>query len=74
MYTPHTVSLIHFHHDAPRLTILRGVMLQAMNGRSIQRRGATDEANAVLYIPLSVKAETPEGEAVTFLPPRVTIS
>ncbi len=69
MYCPHTVSLITFHNSAPHLTLLRGVMLQAMNGRSVQLRGDTDAAEATLYIPLSVRAENPTGESVTFLPP-----
>lgn len=69
MYTPHTVSLINFHNDIPYLTVLRSVMLQALNGQSVQRRGDQDEANATLFVPLSVRAENPAGESVTFLPP-----
>ncbi len=69
MYTPHTVSLINFHNDIPYLTVLRGVMLQALNGQSVQRRGDQDEANATLFVPLSVRAANPAGESVTFLPP-----
>ena len=37
--TPHTVSLINTHSGRRYPVILRGVMLQAMNGRSVQRRG-----------------------------------
>ncbi len=69
MYGPHTVSLIAFHHSVPHLTLLRGVMLQAMNGRSVQLRGDAEAASAILYIPLSVRAENPSGESVSFLPP-----
>ena len=70
MYTPHTVSLINFHNDTPYLTVLRGVMLQALNGQSVQRRGDQDEANATLFVPLSVRAANSAGESVSFLPPR----
>ena len=69
MYTPHTVSLINDHHTAPHLTVLHGVMLQALNGRSVQRRGNIEEANATLYVPLSVRAVNEAGERVSFLPP-----
>ncbi len=69
MITSHTVSLITFHDSAPRLTLLRGVMLQASNGRSVQLRGDAEAADATLYIPLSVRAENPSGESVSFLPP-----
>ena len=51
MYAPHTVSLICFCHGEPRLSALRGVMLQASTGRSTLRHGDTEENDAVLYIP-----------------------
>ena len=70
MYTPHTVSLINLHNGTPHLTILRGVMLQALNGQSVQRRGDQEETIATLYVPLSVNSINPSGENVTFLPPR----
>lgn len=69
MYCPHTVSLINFHHDTPHLAVLRGVMLQALDGRSVQRRGDAEESNASLYVPFSVQALNAAGESVTFLPP-----
>ena len=69
MLTPHCVSLINFHHEQPHLTILRGVMLQALDGQSVQRRGDVEETNARLYVPLSVCAVNAAGEKVTFLPP-----
>lgn len=69
MFTPHTVSLISFHSGTPHLTVLRGVMLQALNGQSVQRRGDAEENQTTLYIPLSVHAENAAGEIVTFLPP-----
>ena len=69
MYTPHTVSLISCHSGTPQLTILRGVMLQGPNGRAALNRGESVEDNVTLYIPFSVKAETPDGEESTFLPP-----
>ena len=67
--SPHTVSLINFHRGSPLLVLLRGVMLQAMNGRSAQRRGSMEENEAALYVPLSVRAENTAGEALRFLPP-----
>ena len=70
MYTPHTVSLINFHNGIPFLVFLRGVMLQALNGQSVQRRGDQEETIATLYVPLSVNSINPSGENVTFLPPR----
>lgn len=69
MYCPHTVSLINFHGGSPFLVLLRGVMLQALNGQSVQRRGDTEENQTTLYIPLSVHAENAAGEPVSFLPP-----
>ena len=68
-WMPHTVSLICFHQDTPFLVLLRGVMLQSMNGRSVQRRGDVEENEATLYIPLSVRAENAAGEDLSFLPP-----
>ncbi len=70
MYTPHTVSLINSHNGSLFLVLLRGVMLQIMNGRSVQRRGDVEENRATLYVPLTVRAENAAGENVTFLPPR----
>ena len=66
---PHTVSLICFHQDTPFLVLLRGVMLQALNGQSVQRRGDAEENEAVLYVPRVVRAENAAGENLTFLPP-----
>ena len=70
MYTPHVVSLIHFRNDTPCLTILRGVMLQTLEGRSVQRRGDAEESNTRLFVPMSVLAENAAGESLSFLPPR----
>ena len=70
MVTPHTVSLINIHHDTPCLTVLRGVMLQALNGQSVRHRGDTEETRATLYVPFSVNAVSAEGHRVSFLPPR----
>ena len=70
MYTPHSVSLINLHNETPHLTLLRGVMLQALNGQSVQRRGDQEETIATLYVPLFVNAINPSGEKVSFLPPR----
>ncbi len=69
VYCPHTVSLINMHADRQYLIFLRGVMLQARNGQSVQRRGDAEETQAILYIPLSVHAVNPAGEPLTFLPP-----
>ena len=69
MISPHTVSLIIYHSDAPFLAHLRGVMLQALNGQSVQRRGDAEENQTTLYIPLSVHAVNAAGEPLTFLPP-----
>ncbi len=70
MHTPHTVSLMNCHKGSPFLVLLRGVMLQVMNGRSVQRRGNVEENRATLYVPLSVRAENTAGEKLSFLPPR----
>ena len=69
MTTPHTVSLINTHSGCQYLVLLRGVMLQALNGQSVQRRGDQEETNASLYIPLSVQAVNAAGETLSFLPP-----
>ena len=69
MYIPHTVSLMNSHNGSPFLVLLRGVMLQVINGRSVQRRGDVEENRATLYVPLTVRAENTAGENVTFLPP-----
>ena len=65
MYCPHVVSVINIHQNTPHLTILHGVMLQALTGQSVQRRGDIEEATATLYIPLSVHAVNAAGESVT---------
>ena len=70
MYTPHTVSLMNSHNGSPFLVLLRGVMLQVINGRSVQRRGDVEENRATLYVPLTVRAENTAGEKLSFLPPR----
>ena len=70
MHTPHTVSLMNSHKGSPFLVLLRGVMLQVMNGRSVQRRGNVEENRATFYVPLTVRAENTAGEKLSFLPPR----
>ena len=70
MYTPHTVSLMNSHNGSPFLVLLRGVMLQVINGRGVQRRGDVEENRATLYVPLTVRAENTAGEKLSFLPPR----
>ena len=64
MYAPHTVSLLNRHPTGERLTVLRGVMLQVTNSRSVVRSGDLDEAEASLYIP----------EFSAFLPPKEYIA
>ena len=69
MTSPHTVTLISFHDSAPCLTVLRGVMLQGMSGKTVLRDGDMDETKVVLYIPFSVIAENPSGAPSSFLLP-----
>ena len=70
MTTPHTVTLVCFQGSVPHLTVLRGVMLQGTSGKTVLRNGEMDETKMVLYIPFSVTAETPSGEASSFLLPQ----
>ena len=70
MYCPHNVSIVNYHNKLPYLTVLRGVMLQGPDGRAALQRGEQIEDNVTLYIPFSVRAESPAGEKVTFLPPK----
>ena len=70
IYTPHIVSLISYHDGTPCLTVLRGVMLQGPDGRAVLQRGDQVSDNITLYIPFSVRAETPSGDPAAFLPPK----
>ena len=70
MYCPHTVSIVNYHNKLPYLAVLRGVMLQGPDGRAALQRGEQIEDNVTLYIPFSVRAESPAGGRVTFLPPK----
>ena len=70
MTAPHTVTLVSFQGGVPYLTVLHGVMLQGMSGKTVLRNGEMDETKMVLYIPFSVTAETPSGEASSFLLPQ----
>ena len=70
MYAPHTVTLVCFQGGVPYLTVLHGVILQGMSGKTVLRNGEMDETKMVLYIPFSVTAETPSGEASAFLLPQ----
>ena len=70
MVAPHVVSLINRHGEVYHLTVLRGVMLQARNGRASLRSGGQEENSVMLYIPFDVRAENAAGDAVTFLPPK----
>ena len=70
MYTPHTASLINRHGEEYYLTVLRGVMSQDMERRSVLQAGDYDSSYTKMFIPFSVDAENPEGEPVTYLPPK----
>ena len=70
MYCPHIVSIVNYHNKLPYLTVLRGVMLQGPDGRAALQRGEQVEDNVTLYIPFSVRAESPAGARVSFLPPK----
>ena len=70
MYCPHNVSIVYYHNKLLYLTVLRGVMLQGPDGRAALQRGEQIEDNVTLYIPFSVRAESPSGGRVSFLPPK----
>ena len=70
MYTPHTVSLINQHGQDYYLTILRGVMVQDLERRAVLQAGDYDSSYTKIFIPFAVDAQNPDGEPVTYLPPR----
>ena len=70
MLTPHTASLINQHGEEFYLTILRGVMIQDMERMSVLSAGDYDSSYTKIFIPFSVDAKNPEGEPVTYLPPK----
>ena len=70
MLTPHTASLINQHGEEFYLTILRGVMIQDMERMSVLSVGDYDSSYTKIFIPFSVDAKNPEGEPVTYLPPK----
>ena len=45
-------------------------MLQGSDGRAVLQRGDSQKDDMILYIPLSVKAETSSGEPASFLTPK----
>jgi hypothetical protein len=69
MYCPHTATLINKHGDAYYLTVLRGVMIQDMERKSVLQPGDYDSSYTKIFIPFSVDARNAEGEEVTYLPP-----
>ena len=69
MTAPHTVTLVSFQGGDPYLTVLHGVMLQGMSGKTVLRNGEMDETKMALYIPFSVDARNPAGEETSFLLP-----
>ena len=70
MITPHTASLVNQHGENFYLTILRGVMIQDTERRSVLQAGDYDSSYTKIFIPFSVDARNPEGEPVTYLPPK----
>ena len=70
MYTPHTVSLINQHGQDYYLTILRGVMVQDLERRAVLQAGDYDASYTKIFIPFAVDAQNPDGEPVTYLPPK----
>jgi len=69
MYTPHVASLINQHGEDFYLTILRGVMIQDMERKSVLQAGDYDSSYTKIFIPFTVDARNPGGEPVTYLPP-----
>ena len=70
MIAPHTASLINQHGEDFYLTILRGVMIQDMERMSVLSAGDYDSSYTKIFIPFTVDARNPEGEPVTYLPPK----
>ncbi len=70
MYTPHTISLINRHGEDLFLTILRGVMVQDLERRSVLQAGDYDASYTKIFIPFAVEAQNADGEPVTYLPPK----
>ena len=70
VYCPHTASLINQHGDDYYLTVLRGVMIQDMERRSVLQAGDYDSSYTKIFIPFSVDAQNPAGDPVTYLPPK----
>ena len=70
MYAPHVVSLINQHGQDYYLTILRGVMVQDLERRAVLQAGDYDSSYTKIFIPFAVDAQNPDGEPVTYLPPR----
>ena len=70
MYAPHTVSLINQHGQDYYLTILRGVMVQDLERRAVLQAGDYDSSYTKIFIPFAVDAQNPDGEPVTYLPPK----
>ena len=70
MYAPHTVCLINRHGDELHLTVLRGVMVQDLERRAVLQAGDYDSSYTKIFIPFGVDAQNPDGEPVTYLPPK----
>ena len=70
MFCPHTASLVNQHGEDFYLTILRGVMIQDTDRMSVLQAGDYDSSYTKIFIPFSVDARNPDGEPVTYLPPK----
>ena len=70
MYCPHTASLVNQHGEDFYLTILRGVMIQDTERMSVLQAGDYDSSYTKIFIPFSVDARNPDGDPVTYLPPK----
>ena len=70
MYCPHIASLINRHGENYHLTVLRGVMVQDMERRSVLQAGDYDSSYTKMFIPFSVDARNRDGDPVTYLPPK----
>ena len=70
MYTPHVASLINQHGENYYLTILRGVMIQDMERKSVLQAGDYDSSYTKIFIPFTVDARNADGEPVSYLLPK----
>ncbi len=69
MYAPHIATLINKHGEIYYLTVLRGVMIQDMERKSVLQPGDYDSSYTKIFIPFSVDARNANDEEVAYLPP-----